>query len=309
MKIDYLRNWLGPLVTANATLFQDPSTPQYEALNWLAYRDGFIMPEQDTDAEDYRYVERYVAILLFFSFNSVGEISVLETLSVCEWNDKNQGFSCSDGPFVTSMDFGMCDCEPMSAISDPKPTLLSLTSFLAEIFPLVGSFPSELALLTSLESLNIRNAGNLFGSIPTEFGKLTKIFKLDLGDNNLSGSIPTEFGKLTRLVKLDLGNNQLSGSIPTEFGKLTNLHTIDLMNNKQLEGSIPSEIGLLTQLNALEVYNNQLSGTIPSEIGLLTSLTLLDLSYNNLQGSLPSEIENLTNLERLLYSNNNITGP
>jgi hypothetical protein len=115
MKLDYLRNWLGPLVTANATLFQDPSTPQYEALDWLAYRGGFFMPEQVTpNAESYRYIERYVAALLFFSSNMrvwVGEISVWENVSVCKWNYALQGFLCDDGPFMTRIDLGMCDCE------------------------------------------------------------------------------------------------------------------------------------------------------------------------------------------------------
>jgi hypothetical protein len=115
MKIDYLRNWLGPLVTANATLFQDPSTPQYEALNWLAYRDGFIMPEQDTDAESYRYIQRYVAAHFFASSNMrdwVGDISGFENSSVCEWNNRLQPFTCSDVPILISINFGMCDCYP-----------------------------------------------------------------------------------------------------------------------------------------------------------------------------------------------------
>jgi hypothetical protein len=114
MKINYLRNWLGPLVTANVTLFQDPSTPQYEALDWLASRDGFIMPEQDTEAESYRYIERYVAALVYFSSNMRDWLNItdFEKLSVCEWNNPFQGFLCFDYPFLISINFGMCDCEP-----------------------------------------------------------------------------------------------------------------------------------------------------------------------------------------------------
>jgi hypothetical protein len=119
MKVDYLRNWIGPLVTANATVFQDRSTPQYEALDWLAYGDGFVMPEQDTDAdtdaESYRYMERYVAALLFFSSNMrdwVGEISVWENESVCKWNYSRKGFLCDDSPFMNSIFLGTCDDEP-----------------------------------------------------------------------------------------------------------------------------------------------------------------------------------------------------
>jgi hypothetical protein len=122
-----MHDWLGPLIVAtDITLLQDPSTPQYEALDWLLFVDRFIIPEQDTDAESYRYryIERYVAALLFFSSNmrdwlgdmrdGLGYIEFKEDVSVCKWQYfLDRGFLlCDDGPFVTRVDLGMCDSEP-----------------------------------------------------------------------------------------------------------------------------------------------------------------------------------------------------
>jgi hypothetical protein len=41
------------------------------------------------------------------------------------------------------------------------------------------------------------------------------------GDNNIVGSIPTEFGRCTKLLGLDLGQNFLNGTIPTQLGLLS----------------------------------------------------------------------------------------
>jgi hypothetical protein len=46
---------------------------------------------------------------------------------------------------------------------------------------------------------------------------------IDLGNNNLMGTVPSEFGELTRLEFVSLNNNELVGSLPREVGLLTNM--------------------------------------------------------------------------------------
>jgi Leucine-rich repeat (LRR) protein len=55
---------------------------------------------------------------------------------------------------------------------------------------------------------------------------------LDIDNNVLEGSIPTEFGNLTKLVELDLDNNNLNGTIPTEFGLLIDLRELDMSKSE-----------------------------------------------------------------------------
>ena len=126
---------------------------------------------------------------------------------------------------------------------------------------LMGSIPSELGDLSSLEFLNLQN-NSLTGSIPAELGKLSKLQRLDLGYNALTGSIPTELGSLSSLQQLALGENQLDGTIPAELGNLSNLTSLWL-NNNSLTGSIPSELGDLSELRWLYLYSNSLTGCIP----------------------------------------------
>ena len=127
----------------------------------------------------------------------------------------------------------------------------SLTlSFLSAYGGFLGLLPSELALLTSLETLGFGGT-HIFGSIPSEFGKLTKLLTIDLGNTKLLvGSISSEIGLLTNLTSLELDNNKLDGTIPSEIGLMTSLTLLDLGNNN-LQGSLPIEIENLTNLERL----------------------------------------------------------
>ena len=195
---------------------------------------------------------------------------------------------------------------------------------------LVGSIPSDLGDLSSLEILALQDnqlsgeipveSGNLSnltelwawsnqlsGEIPSELSSLPNLQHLSLSDNRLSGEIPAALGNLSTLRSLYLNANQLSGEIPSELGNLSNLTLLDLPDN-QLSGEIPAELGRLASLIELYLWGNELSGDIPSELGSLSSLTVLDLGGNQLSGEIPAELGSLTNLERLYLANNQLSG-
>jgi Leucine-rich repeat (LRR) protein len=139
--------------------------------------------------------------------------------------------------------------------------LIHLT--LARYMGLAGKIPTEVGLLTNLESFD---ASGFNGSIPSELGNMEQLRKLDLSSNNFTGSTtPSELGKLVNLVALRLDQNHLGGSIPTEFGGLENLVRLDLRRN-YLTGEVPSELGQLEHLKRLMLGTNHFSGTIPSEL-------------------------------------------
>jgi hypothetical protein len=89
---------------------------------------------------------------------------------------------------------------------------------------LIGSFPTELARLSSLKILNM-NFGQITGTLPTEIGTMRNLSKLFLDDTEISGTIPTEIGLCHGMTELALKGYgiHLSGTIPTEIGLLSSL--------------------------------------------------------------------------------------
>jgi len=80
--------------------------------------------------------------------------------------------------------------------------------------------------------------------------------------NNFDGSIPKEFGNLSKLETLSLFDNQLSGSIPAELGKLSFLNYVDIHQNR-FTGSIPSEFESLNRLEHFNINYNDFCGDVP----------------------------------------------
>ena len=78
---------------------------------------------------------------------------------------------------------------------------------------LVGTLPSEIAVLENLEALTVSH-NELAGEIPTELAALKKLETLDLSDNSLSGVIPSELGELQALRNVDVSSNEVLGAVP-----------------------------------------------------------------------------------------------
>ena len=202
-----------------------------------------------------------------------------------------------------------------------------------------GVLPSELGMLTQLESLdlseNVRcdrrcvglsrlvGSGRLvraYGPIPSEIGNLTRLRRLDLSRTGLTGPIPRELGDLTSLEVLDLSINDLrldggptggpryEGKIPPEVGKLAGLKHLDLSENG-LRTRIPPELGNLESLEWLNLARNGFDGPIPLEIGNLRRLEHLDLSETGVSGVLPRTLGGLVRLRYLdLSGTHRLTG-
>ena len=90
---------------------------------------------------------------------------------------------------------------------------------------LVGDVPTQLGLLTSLQSLNL--AGNNLGGthMPSEIGRLVDLETLDLRASKWTGPIPSEIGLCTKLTMLDLWDTDLTGTVPTEISNAKSLGT------------------------------------------------------------------------------------
>ena len=86
---------------------------------------------------------------------------------------------------------------------------------------LVGSLPSSLGQLTSLNRYLWMQNNELSGTIPSSLSGLTKLLSLRIDENNLSGTVPSTLSQLTKLQTLNLNNNYLTGTLPSYFSSTT----------------------------------------------------------------------------------------
>ena len=128
---------------------------------------------------------------------------------------------------------------------------------------------------------------------------------IQLAYNGLYGKLPAEINKLSKLNTLYLYSNDLSGSIPSELWGMKELQILDI-NTNELTGELPSEIDL-PQLQVIFLYSNHLTGPLPSTWNT-PKLTNLSLAQNEFTGRLPDDIGKLSSLEAILLSRNNLTG-
>mmetsp|Transcript_44751 Transcript_44751/g.108044 ORF Transcript_44751/g.108044 Transcript_44751/m.108044 type:complete len:831 (+) Transcript_44751:188-2680(+) len=111
--------------------------------------------------------------------------------------------------------------------------------------------------------VTLRNI-NLVGTIPSELALLTKLNSLVLSNNGLSGTIPKEFGEWDSLENLDLRGNYLTGRIP-DLKDIPNIKNITLTYN-WLTGNVPPSITKLNKLQHLDLTENSLFGFLPDKM-------------------------------------------
>ena len=110
-------------------------------------------------------------------------------------------------------------------------------------------------------------------------------------------SLPLSLGKLAKLTRLDINDNQFK-EVPECIFQLKQLQELYLHHNPL--GSLPVQLFSLQSLTGLNVSNTQLS-VLPGEIGNLTNLTWLYIRGNMLE-VLPSSLCQLAKLETLLVT-------
>jgi hypothetical protein len=285
----------------------DPLSPQYKALAWL---DG------NEKLEEYsmrKAIQRYTLAVFYYSTsgeNWTESGGWLTDEDECTWFSHANNPVCDESDVFLQLilyDNNLVGSLPseLALLSD---SLLSL-GFKDDM--LTGTLATELGLLINVEFFQFYNT-DLSGTIPTELGRLK--MKGDNGTafylegNSLSGTIPPEIVAFPGVEYLSLAYNDLTGSIPSEIGIASSLLSLRLASTK-LEGKIPTELGKLVALEELSLFENGLSGPIPSEVGLLLNLKELRLFENLLSGIIPGEIGRLTNLLYMAIGYNGLRGP
>jgi len=113
-----------------------------------------------------------------------------------------------------------------------------------------GTLPESWTSMNELKDI-IVSENKLFGTIPIEYGEaLHNLKRFSARVNSIEGSIPTEFGLLTRLQHLLLDHNKLTGSLPSELSRCEHLYSMHLQGN-QLEGLVAEEVCELVSFKSL----------------------------------------------------------
>ena len=93
-----------------------------------------------------------------------------------------------------------------------------------------GTLPTELGLLTNLDSLTIGYVSNMEGPMPTELGLLTNLVELELKMTSREGTLPTEYGQLSELMLFDVSfNNGITGTVPSQYGNWSKISKFCLL--------------------------------------------------------------------------------
>lgn len=308
---------IAPNETTDREAFNNPSSPQSVALNWIETDPISLSIGRPTQ----RVVERYALAVFYFATNgptwTQRNFGYLSSAEVCQWNNRLD-------PMVDDEAFGVY-CGLNSRVSH----------ILLRDNGLQGVIPWEISLLASLEVIDL-DENSLRGTIPPRVSDLTQLHifwansnfltgplpnslgegmqSLDLTSNELTGALPASWADtMPLLFFIGLGFNQLDGSLPSDWVNLDLLERVDLASNaltgsipnygpfwrdmkslfleeNLLVGRLPASLAQMVDLQDLVVYDNQLTGSIPSTLGELTALTYLSLAANDFEGSLDTTL-------------------
>jgi hypothetical protein len=167
-----------PVSFDNGTALKEQSTPQNEALNWLANNTNLNSYSNATK------IQRYALATLFYSTNGTS------------WDKKDEWMS----------NFDECAWVAVSCDDNGSIDTLNLDSN-----NLVGTIPNELALLSNLSKLSavwLLVVMIVLSCVFIVLSCLLVIFhstdSLYLPSNSLMGTIPSQLGLLTKLSELSV---------------------------------------------------------------------------------------------------------
>ncbi len=216
-----LHEYLITVAVNGAEAFNDPVSPESQALAWMQYDDPLDL-DPNYSEKRFRIDQRFALATLWFQ-------------SDFEWFRQNNwlsGHECSWEGVI---------CVRDDSIGGGVVRELSLAQN-----NLQGNFPLNLHLLRNMTSLNL-SGNRIHGEIPKSFSSVVTLEELYLQDNLLSQELFVDFSKMSELLDINLSNNRFKGTIPDSLFKASSIGRIQLDDNR-FSGGISDDIGDLTNL-------------------------------------------------------------
>jgi len=286
----------------------NPNSPQAKATNWIANDDAFNIdipdPLQGNNGLQYsdtRFTERWALAVFYYSTGGeswIYKFNFLQPIDHCGWYDR---FVDGTGRIIRQ---GVTECQKFEPNFDiDKVSRIEITNN-----NLSGNIPSEIKHLPNLQTFSTPFNG-LMGSSLDPFLQLSgSLSHLEVQYCKITGQIPDNFGSMSNLISLGLGNNLITGTIPLSFFELSNLVVLGIDDN-MLEASIQS-FGAFTKMKKLYIEDNLINGQITE--GMITNgwqgMVDLDVSFNRMDGPLPSNLFSMKDLEVVDIHGNDFVG-
>ena len=277
---------------SHPTVFDDKTSPQSRALEWMIHYDPLQLPLPKT--HDDPFIQRYIIATLVFAItpkenhnNDVRDMfHFLSNKHECLWNSKWKRIDDDDHSIQTIKMGILCESESENHEEEH------------DVDALIGS---EHPPVTSIIVKSIQFLG---GVLPPELESLKSLRHVELDGNQLKGDVPV----MPYLTHLSLSYNAYTGYVPDHFSEMTRLEVLSMSGNA-LQGSLPKSLSALTNLKLLALDGNELTGGL-AEIYPLTSLEELYLQYNSFEDHLSNgSFNRLSNLKVLDGKNNRFSGP
>ena len=291
-----LREYLMSVGARGTAMFNDPISPESQALDWMSYEDPAKLDPIDFD-NHLRIDQRFALLSLWFQ-------SEFEWFDQSNWLTEDEctwvGVTCV--PVTPKLRRTLKENDDSRHLQEGDQLVSSLSLRQNNI---QGKLPRDLSLLKYLKTLNL-SSNQMSGPIPAALSSFQYLEELYLDNNALSGELNIDFSGMTGLLVVDVSSNQISGSIPPSLWTVTQIQKI-LLDNNQFTATISDDVGDLVNLVTFTAGDNALEGSIPSAFGSM-GLEELDLGGNNFSGALPEGLLTNANLRSLDLGDNDLTG-
>ncbi|KAJ7949604.1 putative Leucine-rich receptor-like kinase family protein [Quillaja saponaria] len=176
----------------------------------------------------------------------------------------------------------------------------------------IGSIPSELQNLSSLQTLDLSGNQNLMAKDLQWLSHLSSLRYLYLSNVDLSQVVDwlQSINKIVpQLVELNLAKCSLPKiNIIPRINSSTTLEDLDLSGNNLTSSTFSWVFNVNTNLISLSLSNTWLQGHIPGALGNMIFLETLSLDRNQLEGGIPKFFQNICGLKSLSLHSNKLSG-
>ncbi|KAJ7949587.1 putative Leucine-rich receptor-like kinase family protein [Quillaja saponaria] len=187
-----------------------------------------------------------------------------------------------------------------------------LTDLILSDTGFVGSIPSELQNLSSLQTLDLSWNQNLTAKDLQWLSHLSSLRYLNLERVDLSQAVDwlQSINKIVpHLVNLNLANCSLPKiNILPRINSSTTLKVLDLFKNNLTSSTLRWVFNVSQNLIDLTLSETWLQGHIPEGLGNMISLETLYLDGNQLEGGIPKFFQNICGLQSLYLNSNRLSG-